>query len=60
MAHWRYEFEDTGAGLPGHRIVGRPAQPWFAFVARVMGDHSGEHAEKEMDATLANLAAAVE
>jgi hypothetical protein len=35
-------------------------KPWFTFVARAMGDHSGPHAEQEMAATLANLAAAVE
>ena len=28
---------------------------WFATLARVMGDHSAEHAEEEMKATLAKL-----
>jgi hypothetical protein len=32
---------------------------WFATIARVMGDHSAEHTEQEMQKTLANLAAAV-
>jgi hypothetical protein len=35
-------------------------KPWFATVAKVMGDHSASHAEQEMAATLSNLAAAVE
>ena len=26
VANWRYEFEDTESGLPGHRVVGGPAQ----------------------------------
>ena len=48
------------------RAAGSPSRgsdhrkPWFATVARVMGDHSAAHAEQEMAATLANLAAAVE
>ena len=33
-------------GLPGHRVVGGSAQEWFATLARVMGDHSAEHAER--------------
>jgi hypothetical protein len=35
-------------------------KPWFAFIARTMGDHSSEHAEQEMTQTLANLAEAVQ
>ena len=60
VAQWRYEFEDTDAGCRVTESWLDQRKPWFAFVARAMGDHSGEHAQKEMEATLANLAAAVE
>ena len=60
VATWRYEFEDTAtaAGSPS-RGIDQP-QAVVRHVARVMGDHSAAHAEQEMAATLANLAAAVE
>ena len=60
VAHWRYEFEEAGSGCRVTESWLDQRTPWFTFVARAMGDHSGEHAQKEMEATLANLAAAVE
>jgi hypothetical protein len=35
-------------------------KPWFATLARVMGDHSSGNAERQMEQTLANLAKAAE
>ena len=60
VASWRYEFEDTDAGCRVTESWQDQRKPWFVTVARVMGDHSAAHAEKEMETTLANLAAAVE
>ena len=60
VANWRYEFEDTESGCRVTESWDDHRKPWFVTVARVMGDHSADHAEKEMAATLANLAAAVE
>jgi uncharacterized protein YndB with AHSA1/START domain len=60
IAHWRYEFEDTEGGCRVTESWRDRRAPWFAFVSRAMGDHSAGHAEQEMTATLANLAAAVE
>ncbi len=60
VAHWRYEFEPTESGCRVTESWEDRRKPWFAFVARAMGDHSSDHAEKEMTQTLANLAAAVE
>ncbi len=60
VACWRYEFEETDAGCRVTESWVDQRKRWFATVARVMGDHSAAHAEKEMAATLANLAAAVE
>jgi hypothetical protein len=60
VASWRYEFEETDAGCRVTESWVDQRARWFATVARVMGDHSAPHAEKEMAATLANLAAAVE
>ena len=59
VANWRYEFEETDAGCRVTESWVDHRKPWFVTVARVMGDHSAEHAEQEMAATLANLAAAV-
>lgn len=62
VARWRYEFEELASGA-GCRVTESFADrraPWFANVARVLGDHSAAHAEQEMTATLAALAAAVE
>jgi hypothetical protein len=60
VANWRYEFEETQQGC-------RVTESWVdhrgtftAFVGRVLGDHSADHARQEMAATLANLAAVVE
>ncbi len=60
IAHWRYEFEDTESGCRVTESWEDHRASWFVVVARVMGDHSAAHAEKEMAATLGNLAAAVE
>ena len=60
VAQWRYEFEDGASGCRVTESWLDQRKPWFTFVARAMGDHSGEHAQKEMEATLANLAVAVE
>jgi uncharacterized protein YndB with AHSA1/START domain len=60
VAHWRYEFEETGSGCRVTESWEDRRKPWFLVVARVMGDHSAAHAETEMAETLSNLAAAVE
>ena len=60
VATWRYEFEETDAGCRVTESWVDQRKKWFATLARVMGDHSAAHAEGEMAATLANLAAAVE
>jgi Polyketide cyclase / dehydrase and lipid transport len=60
VANWRYEFEETTAGCRVTESWSDRRKSWFVALARVMGDHSAEHAEQEMAATLANLAAAVE
>ncbi len=60
VANWRYEFEGTDTGCRVTESWRDNRKPWFAFVARVMGDHSDAHAEQEMAATLAKLAAAAE
>jgi uncharacterized protein YndB with AHSA1/START domain len=60
VAGWRYEFEATDAGCRVTESWVDRRKRWFAILARVAGDHSAAHAEQEMAATLANLAAAVE
>jgi Polyketide cyclase / dehydrase and lipid transport len=60
VANWRYEFEETTAGCRVTESWADRRKSWFVALARVMGDHSADHAEQEMAATLANLAAAVE
>jgi Polyketide cyclase / dehydrase and lipid transport len=60
VATWRYDIEDTDNGCRVTESWIDQRKRWFATVARVMGDHSAAHAEGEMAATLANLAAAVE
>jgi hypothetical protein len=59
VANWRYEFEETESGC-------RVTESWIdhrgtltALAGRVFGDHSADHARREMAATLANLAAVV-
>jgi ligand-binding SRPBCC domain-containing protein len=59
VANWRYEFEETDSGCRVTESWEDHRKPWFVVVARVMGDHSAAHAAREMEATLANLAAAV-
>jgi hypothetical protein len=60
VANWRYEFEETDSGC-------RVTESWMdrrgkftTLFGRALGDHSADHARKEMAETLANLAAAVE
>jgi uncharacterized protein YndB with AHSA1/START domain len=60
VATWRYEFEEAGAGCRVTESWVDQRKRWFAILARVAGDHSAAHAEKEMAATLANLATAAE
>jgi ligand-binding SRPBCC domain-containing protein len=59
VANWRYEFEGTEAGCRVTESWSDRRKSWFVALARVMGDHSAQHAEQEMAATLARLAAAV-
>jgi ligand-binding SRPBCC domain-containing protein len=58
VATWRYEFDETDDGCRVTESWVDQRQKWFATLARVMGDHSAEHAEGEMQTTLSNLAAA--
>ncbi len=60
VANWRYEFEGTESGCRVTESWRDNRKRWFVVVARAMGDHSAAHAAKEMEATLANLAAAAE
>jgi Polyketide cyclase / dehydrase and lipid transport len=60
VAHWRYDFEETESGCRVTESFEDRRKPWFAFIARTMGDHSSEHAEHEMTQTLANLAEAAQ
>jgi len=60
VASWRYEFEDVEGGCRVTESWDDHRKRWFALVARFLGDHSAGHAEQEMTATLANVAAAVE
>ena len=60
VATWRYEFEAIESGCRVTESWEDNRASWFVVVARVMGDHSASHAEKEMATTLANLAAAAE
>jgi ligand-binding SRPBCC domain-containing protein len=59
VATWRYEFEKTDGGCRVTESWVDQRKKWFATLARVMGDHSAEHAQQEMQTTLANLSAAV-
>jgi hypothetical protein len=61
IAVWRYEFEDTAAG--GCRVTESwedRRKPWMRLAARPLGKHDAAHTKSEMEATLANLATAVE
>jgi hypothetical protein len=60
VARWRFEFEDTDTGCRVTESWLDERRPWFASVARVMGDHSAGNAERQMTSTLANLAKAAE
>jgi ligand-binding SRPBCC domain-containing protein len=60
VANWRYEFETTESGCRVTESWVDKRKPWFATIARVMGDHSSGNAERQIEQTLANLAKAVE
>jgi hypothetical protein len=60
VANWRYEFEEAEGGCRVTESWEDRRPRWFAALGRILGDHSAAHAEKEMAATLANLAAATE
>jgi Polyketide cyclase / dehydrase and lipid transport len=60
VARWRYEFEDTDTGCRVTESWVDERKPWFATIARVMGDHSAKNAEHQMTETLDNLAREVE
>ena len=60
VARWRYEFEDTDTGCRVTESWLDERKPWFTAIARVMGDHGASNAERQMTATLANLAKAAE
>jgi hypothetical protein len=60
VANWRYEFEGTDSGCRVTESWADQRKPYFAVIARPMGDHSAEHARRDMATTLQNLAAATE
>jgi hypothetical protein len=60
IARWRYEFEDTDTGCRVTESWLDERKPWFASVARVMGDHRAGNAQRQMTATLSELAKAAE
>jgi ligand-binding SRPBCC domain-containing protein len=60
VANWRYEFEETEDGCRVTESWSDRRKSWFVTLARVMGDHSAQHAEQEMAATLSRLAAEAE
>jgi uncharacterized protein YndB with AHSA1/START domain len=60
VANWRYEFERTETGCRVTESWRDNRKPWFASLARALGDHGAGHAEQEMTATLANLARVAE
>ena len=50
VANWRYEFENTEGGCRVTESWVDKRKPWFATLARVMGDHSVGAAEQQMAA----------
>jgi Polyketide cyclase / dehydrase and lipid transport len=60
VANWRYEFEQTEGGCRVTESWVDKRKPWFATIARVMGDHSPGAAERQIAQTLDNLAKAAE
>ena len=60
VVRWRYEFEDTDTGCRVTESWLDERKPWFTAIARVVGDHGAGNAERQMTATLANLANAAE
>jgi hypothetical protein len=60
VTRWRSEFEDTDAGCRVTESWLDERKPWFTAIARVVGDHGAGNAERQMTATLANLAKAAE
>jgi len=60
VANWRYDIEPTPGGCRVTESWDDHRAPWMRIVSSPMGDHSGEHAQVEMAATLANIAQSVE
>lgn len=60
VANWRYEFEATPTGCRVTESWLDNRKPWFATVARVMGEHGAKNAQTQMESTLTRLAAAAE
>jgi hypothetical protein len=60
IANWRYEFESTAGGCRVTESWVDHRGFWMRASARVLGKHDAAHAQIEMAATLANLAAAAE
>jgi hypothetical protein len=57
---WRYEFQDTDGGCRVTESWVDERKPWFAAVGRVVGDHGAANTERQMAATLAQLAKVAE
>jgi len=60
VANWRYEIEGTESGCRVTESWRDNRKPWFATVARVMGEHGPANAQQQMEDTLASLAKAAE
>jgi uncharacterized protein YndB with AHSA1/START domain len=60
VSHWRYDIAETAGGCLVTESWDDHRSGWMKVVARPMGDHSGDHAKTEMEATLANIATAAE
>lgn len=60
IANWRYELEDVEEGCRVTESWDDHRAGWMKVVSRPMGVHDDAHAQGEMAATLANLAAAAE
>jgi polyketide cyclase/dehydrase/lipid transport protein len=60
ISNWRYEFADAAGGCTVTESWDDHRTPFMRFLGSPMGDHSGEHAKTEMEATLANLAKVAE
>jgi hypothetical protein len=60
IASWRYDIEAAGDGCVVTESWQDHRTSWMMVPSKLMGDHSGEHAKLEMEATLANVAKAAE